>query len=171
MELDKLTSSTGEVLLFDFDSPAQVKRWEKVDDQVMGGNSSGQLKWNNKKYATFEGEITLTNESGFASVRCLINPLQSANGIIIRARGSKKYKFKLRTDPFLDGVSYMLPFQSTNYWQEIELPFKLFQPTFRGLVLPDAPVLEPAKVSQIGILISDQQVGPFKLDIDWIKTF
>ena len=38
------------------------------------------------------------------------------------------------------------------------------------LVLPDVPPLNAAKVSSVGLLISDKQAGPFRLEIDWIKA-
>jgi len=37
-------------------------------------------------------------------------------------------------------------------------------------VLADAPALDPAKVTSVGFLISDQQEGPFQLDVAWIKA-
>jgi monofunctional biosynthetic peptidoglycan transglycosylase len=43
-------------------------------------------------------------------------------------------------------------------------------PTFRGRVLTDVRTLNPAKVSAVGFLIADKQVGPFRLEVASIRT-
>jgi len=50
------------------------------------------------------------------------------------------------------------------------LPLKDFVASLRGRVLTDVPPLNPAKVSSVGFLISDQQAGPFRLEVAWIKV-
>ena len=50
------------------------------------------------------------------------------------------------------------------------MPFKGFVPTFRGRVLTDVPPLNPAGVVSVGLLISDKQEGPFKLELAWIRA-
>ena len=45
-----------------------------------------------------------------------------------------------------------------------------FVPTFRGRVLSGEPLLDPAKVTSVGFLISDKQAGPFQLEVAWIKA-
>jgi hypothetical protein len=50
------------------------------------------------------------------------------------------------------------------------LPFKQFIPTFRGRVLSGEPPLDPTKVTSVGFLISDNQAGPFQLEVAWIKV-
>jgi NADH dehydrogenase [ubiquinone] 1 alpha subcomplex assembly factor 1 len=55
-------------------------------------------------------------------------------------------------------------------WAEHRLAFKDFAPTFRGRILPDVPPLDPAKATAVGLLISDQQEGPFKLELALIKA-
>jgi len=55
-------------------------------------------------------------------------------------------------------------------WEEHRLPFKHFVATFRGRVLSGEPPLDPAKIASVGFLISDQQDGPFQLEISSIKA-
>ena len=55
-------------------------------------------------------------------------------------------------------------------WEEHRLPFKQFIPTLRGRVLSGEPPLDPAKVTSVGFLISDNQAGPFQLELEWIKA-
>ena len=64
-------------------------------------------------------------------------------------------------------------FQKTNGYgrsEEHRLAFKDFVPTFRGRILTDVPPLNPTKATSVGLLISDQQEGPFKLEVAWIKA-
>jgi hypothetical protein len=55
-------------------------------------------------------------------------------------------------------------------WEEHRLPLKQFVPTFRGRVLSGKPPLDPAKVTSVGVLISDKQDGPFRLEIAWVHA-
>jgi monofunctional biosynthetic peptidoglycan transglycosylase len=41
---------------------------------------------------------------------------------------------------------------------------------FRGRVLTDVPPLNPSKIASVGVLISDKQAGPFRLEMGWIKA-
>ncbi len=158
--------------LFEFACCEELANWQVANDDVMGGNSTSHLNWNTSKTITFSGELSQENKGGFASARTLISNFEAKSGVSLRIRGDLKYKFKLRTDPFLDGINYVHPFQGNyNQWQEIHLPFSDFKPSFRGLILPDAAPLDPSKIQQIGILISDSQTGPFSLEIDWIKAY
>ena len=50
-------------------------------------------------------------------------------------------------------------------WEEYRLAFKDFVPTIRGRTLTGVPPLNPANVTSVGFLISDQQAGPFRLEI------
>jgi NADH dehydrogenase [ubiquinone] 1 alpha subcomplex assembly factor 1 len=55
-------------------------------------------------------------------------------------------------------------------WEEHRLAFSDFIPTFRGRVLANVPPLRPANIRSVGLLISDQQAGPFKLEVAWIQA-
>jgi len=55
-------------------------------------------------------------------------------------------------------------------WQEIYVPFDEFVPTSFGRVRKDLPALDPSKIRSFGFLISDKQVGPFSLEVEWIKA-
>ena len=49
-------------------------------------------------------------------------------------------------------------------WIEIFLPFIRFQASYRGRLLPDHPILNRRKISQIGLMVSDKQKGGFSLE-------
>lgn len=160
------------VVLFSFDEPESQDKWLAVNDGVMGGVSQGGLEVTGDGIAVFKGVVSLENNGGFASVRTSpgdwdLSPYQ---GIALRLRGDgKKYSFRLRTDRRFDGVSYSQTFEAPgSEWQTLLLPFSRFEPTWRGRPVPGAPPLDPAGIQGFGILISDKQEGPFRLEVEWI---
>jgi len=90
----------------------------------------------------------------------------------VRARGDgRRYKFTVRTESGFDTPIYQCAFTTKRgVWEEHRLGFKDFVPTFRGRVLSGQPPLDPVKVTSVGFLISDKQVGPFQLEVAWIKA-
>lgn len=58
-----------------------------------------------------------------------------------------------------------------NTWMIIRVPFQECLPVFRGRILDNVEPIAPRDIQQIGFLISDKQAGPFKLEIDWMKTY
>ena len=85
----------------------------------------------------------------------------------IEVRGpGKEFKLSLFTDDSLDNLSYQASFApSGNEWQSLSLPVAVFSASFRGRTVPGAPPLNPARVRQVGFMISARQAGPFTLDI------
>ncbi len=78
----------------------------------------------------------------------------------------KRYKLTLRTDQGLDGVNYQAVLQPpAGRWVEATVPLNLFNPSYRGRPVPNAPALRPEHVCQVGWMVADGQVGPFRLDI------
>jgi len=157
--------------LFDFASPTNAPVWQVVNDDVMGGVSSSRFSVTNG-VAVFRGELSLENNGGFASVRSLLSrhDLAGCDAFLIRVRGDgRRYKFTARTDPRFDSPIYQASFPTKpGEWEELRLPMNDFVPTFRGRLLSGQP-LDPAKVTSVGFLISDQQAGPFQLEVAWIK--
>lgn len=164
--------SAPEKTVFDFQSPTNAT-WQVVNDDVMGGVSTSSLRITNG-VAVFRGEVSLENNGGFASVRSLPArlDLSNADSLVIRVRGDgRRYKFTARMDQSFDTAIYQCAFTTKQgEWEEHRLPLKDFVASFRGRVLTDAPPLNPAKVTSVGFLISDNQSGPFQLDVAWIKT-
>jgi NADH dehydrogenase [ubiquinone] 1 alpha subcomplex assembly factor 1 len=170
---DEVATENTKVIV-DFSDPAEISRWRSVNDEVMGGVSSGGIKAVDPT-AVFEGTISLENNGGFASVRTASRDfaLAGVEGFIIRVRGDgKDYKLTARTDDAFDGVMYQATFETEEgQWREIRIPLADFTPTYHGRVLPDRPPLDGGKVRGIGFLISDAQEGPFRLEIAAVKAF
>ena len=169
------TPPEAEKMIFDFDSPDQAQDWLIVNDGVMGGLSQSEMIVTPAGTALFQGNVSLENNGGFASVRTYPIAYQMADyeGLSLRIKGDgQQYKLRLRTDNYLDGIAYQSDFQTQpDTWLDIRVPFNEFVPVYRGTIVPDAPKLDPARISQIGFMISNKQAGPFELEIDWIKAY
>jgi NADH dehydrogenase [ubiquinone] 1 alpha subcomplex assembly factor 1 len=156
----------------DLQSNPTIANWQIVNDDVMGGVSASSMEWADG-IAIFQGTVSLDNNGGFASVRTLLPPMDLAacDAIDIRVRGDgKRYKFTARMEPNLDSAIYQSPFTTqAGQWEQHRLPLKDFLPSYRGRMLHGQPPLDPAKMHSIGFLISDQQEGPFRLEIAWIR--
>jgi len=155
--------------LFDFGDPAAVDAWRAIDDRVMGGVSRSHLRQDRAGHAVFEGEVSLAQNGGFASVRS--SPGErgqaSATACLIEVRGdAKPFKLSLLTDDGFDSVNYQANFAPDKHlWQTISLPISSFRASFRGRDVPGAPALDPARIRQVGLMIAGRQSGPFALDI------
>ncbi|MCF8367949.1 MAG: CIA30 family protein [Bacteroidales bacterium] len=165
----------GDIVLFDFDSANTSGKWYVVNDDVMGGVSESKIAINSNGTATFSGTISGDNFGGFASVRARIENIPDENfkGVQIRLKGDgKSYNIRFRTDLNFDGYAYQAKvLTQENVWKEYKIPFKDFEPKFRGRTLSGKPELESKNIMQTGILIADKQFGEFSLDIDWIKFY
>lgn len=159
-------------IVFDFGPGAET--WPNIDDPVMGGRSRSRMSLANDA-AVFEGVVSLENNGGFASVRSVPaeHELQGFDGIALRVLGDgHTYGVRLRTDSRLDGVSYQAKITTeAGRWTEVRLPFESFVPVFRGRQIRGHPSLDPGAIRTFGLIISDQQEGPFRLEIDRIEAY
>lgn len=167
------TDAAAEKTLFNYQTTTNTAAWQVVNDDVMGGVSTSSFRLTNG-VAVFQGEVSLENNRGFASVRSFpaSQNISGCDAFVIRVRGDgRRYKFTARTDRSFDSAIYQSVFQTKKgEWEEHRLPMKDFVPTFRGRVLSGEPPLDPAKVTSVGFLISDNQAGPFQLELAWIKV-
>ena len=160
--------------LFDFTQPDAGQRWSIVNDGVMGGVSGSQFQIE-ENILVFAGFVSLENNGGFASIRSQpqLQDLSAYTGVVVRVKGDgKRYQFRLRTSSTLDRIAYTAGFDTQpDVWQTVRLPFTDFIPTSFGVVLTDVPSIDPRDIASFGMLISDNQEGDFRLEIDWIGTY
>jgi NADH dehydrogenase [ubiquinone] 1 alpha subcomplex assembly factor 1 len=163
-----------ERMVLTFNNPQSIESWSAVNDDVMGGVSDGGVRSTDSGTMGFFGSLSLENNGGFASIRSSRRDvdLASFDGLLVRLRGDgKRYCFNLRTDVRIMAGSYRVAFDTNaDEWQEIYLPFADFRPASFGRVRSDLPPLDPSKIRSFGFLISDKQVGPFALEVEWIKA-
>lgn len=154
--------------LFDFSDPGAIAEWGAIDDRVMGGVSSSQLRYDLAGHAIFEGNVSLERNGGFASIRSkpALRGEPGALTCVIETRAtSKRFKLNLLTDDAFDGVNYQASFSPEPSWQTLYIPLGTFRATFRGREVPGAPALDPARIRQVGLMITDRQAGPFALEV------
>jgi hypothetical protein len=161
-------------LVTDFPQGPGSLEWFVVNDDVMGGKSSGGFELNDGNLM-FTGS-TNTLGGGFSSVRSR-GPrmdLSEFSGIRLRVRGDgRRYSWQLRTNAMYRGreIGFWREFETTaGQWLGIDLPFADFVPKFRGNKLDVAPP-DPAHIRGLGLMISDGKDGPFAIAVDSVRAY
>jgi NADH dehydrogenase [ubiquinone] 1 alpha subcomplex assembly factor 1 len=153
--------------------PCALDQWYPVNDGVMGGRSQSRMDIGETvgeaTPLVFSGFVSLENNGGFASQRTRPQRCDFSNArgirLMVRADG-QRYKFILRTDPGFDGVAYQASFDTVmDRWQQTALDWEIFQPTFRGRIVPGHPPVDPSNIFQFGLMIAEKQAGPFRLEL------
>ncbi|MCO6436418.1 MAG: CIA30 family protein [Phycisphaerae bacterium] len=164
----------SERLLFAFDVPDAARKWVPVNDTVMGGVSTSTCRVTESGTLQFNGEVSLANNGGFASIRTGTSSLDlsSYDEFVLRIRSDgKRYALSVSTDyPIAAGAYYFNLKADAGEWREIRVPFHSFQARSFGRRIPGAPPMNTADIRAVGFIISDKQAGPFLLEIDWIKA-
>jgi len=155
--------------LVDFSRPEVVREFRIINDAVMGGISTSRLS-PTAAGVRFEGEVSLENNGGFASLRGPVRfPVESA-GLLATVRGDgQRYKLILKLDDSTGTAQYQAAFVAPREWQTLRFVPADFAPAFRGRAVA-APVVRFADVKYLGALISDQQAGAFWLELRDIKA-
>ena len=168
-----LMTSPG-VLLTDFTSNSSDLGWYVVNDTVMGGHSEGDFR-QERGGLSFTGR-TNTNGGGFSSIRTRPVQLDLSNHagiqLCIKADG-RRYTWRLSTNARWRGrqISYWANFETRDgAWSTVNIPFSSFVPRYRGLEL-DGPALDPAEITGMGLMIYDNQDGPFKLRLASVHAY
>ena len=172
---DTAMVNQNELVVFDFAKTSDREQWRPINDTVMGGISKSRLQLTKDENALFTGNVSLENSGGFASLQSKPSnyDFSGYEGIRIRVKGDgKRYKFSMKNNTFLDSPRYQAAFNTeSGVWTTIRIPFYTMVPTFRGTVLTNESIVDITKVKSFGLLISDKQEGPFRLEINWIKAY
>jgi hypothetical protein len=84
----------------------------------------------------------------------------------------QRCKLTLRQDDRWDGVVYPAHLDSKKGdWAVAMVSFARFVPTRHGRILTGMPEAQAEGLRSVGLLISDKQDGPFRLEIDWVKAY
>ena len=180
MTADELPSDAAksdteeEHMISDFTSATTDMGWYVVNDNVMGGRSEGDFEQDPGELH-FTGR-TNTNGGGFSSIRTkpLALDLSDRGGIQLRVKGDgRRYTWRLTTDARWRGrpVSYWADFEtSSDEWITVNIPFANFVPQFRGYKL-EGPALNAANITGMGLMIYDNEDGPFELRMASVSTY
>ena len=161
------TSLFGDIRLSKQNGKLSKLNWKVVNDTVMGGRSSSRWTSNSSAFI-FEGNLSLENNGGFASIRCELknNDLSNEDGIYLKVKGDgRKYQFRIQSK-VSRWANYSNEFKTKkDLVQTFYLPFKDFKPSWRGRRLNNLPTLKGEDVVGIGFLLGDKIQGKFKLEI------
>lgn len=163
------TAMAQEKTLYDFKANQSVNDWLIVNDGVMGGLSQSEFNKNPEGHAVFEGQISLENNGGFASVRhrLSITNIQSFTYVNLRVKSKPStYQFRIKKSN-RDSYSYIQEFEVTSEWTTVRLKLSDFYPRFRGRSL-NLPNFEADTIEEIVVLIGNKKPEEFKLEIDKI---
>lgn len=159
------------VILFSFDR-ADEAEWDVVNDGVMGGRSAGFV-------AVADGSLRFTGTlvtqgGGFTSVRApRAADLTGQVGIELRVRGSGR-QFEVALDDgtrmYGRNVSRRAPFATTAEWTVVRVPFRALRSSIFGRAV-NAPSINLASIREVALFILDGQDGPFRLDVDYVRSY
>ncbi len=148
--------------------------WKAVNDGVMGGLSAGGARLNEASLI-FEGTLN-TNGGGFSSIRHNINPnqLSSASSLALRLKpDGRRYRMTFRTNARYGWrpISFQadIPQSTAGDWAEVMVDFADLKASIFGRPVRGAE-FDKTKIQEIGIIIADAKDGPFRLELDWIKS-
>ena len=161
------------IMLEDFiGDPAE--RWYTVNDNVMGGRSSGGPSFADG-ILTFAGSID-TNGGGFSSIRSAPDPhdLSKQMGLLLRVKGDgRTYEISIYTNArYRDSLVRFRADVKTvaEEWVEIFVPFDSLNGSWRGQRINPQPELDLSQMRSMGLMLTDGQDGPFELQVDWIQA-
>ena len=163
-----------DLVLTEFTRSGPDLGWFVLNDNVMGGRSTGGFDIDDAGLL-FSGS-TNTRGGGFSSIRTapLKLDLSAYEGIRLRVKGDgRRYTWRLATDARWRGreVGYWADFDTTpGGWRDVDIPFADFLPQFRGYRL-DGPPLDASKIRAMGLMIYDEQDGPFELRLEHVMAY
>ena len=156
-------------MIYNFDNNSDLKRWGIVNDDVMGGISSSNLKINIDGSGVFEGRISTAYNGGFSSLRfnCKKTFIKQNTHFKIKLKGDgKEYQFRVKANRD-DYQSYIFLFKTSGDWETVTIPIKEMYAAFRGRKL-DMKNFNSNYFEQITFLFGNKKDENFKLLIDYI---
>lgn len=150
--------------IFQFSPESDITNWKVIDDEVMGGISSGNFTLNEEGYGNFFGEVSLENNGGFSSVQCKLNTIEIQNfkKLVLKLKGDgKEYQFRIK-DKKSNYYSYIYKFSTTKEWQTIEISLNEMYPAFRGRKL-NIGNFNANTIEQVAFLIANKKNESFQL--------
>ena len=160
-------ASTAGIEMIDFTQASEHQQWSAINDNVMGGISTGGIVYDGE-HSLFKGELSFENNGGFSSINRSLESLNPAvNNVELSFVGDGR-SYQLRFTTWKNGyrTNYKHSFETIK-GEPLTKVFKLkdFQAVFRGRLLNNAPELKAQDIKQFGFLIADKQPLPFALKL------
>lgn len=157
----------------DFGTQADGQDWMVINDEVMGGLSEGKAQLE-KNSIVFEGNVSLANNGGFASLRCPYQALDLTGYKTIEIRLKNKgvaFAFTLTTDR-----RYYIPYfkqaieTTSENWEIIRLELADFK-QYRLGTATGVSFTEDYhnQIIRMGFISNEKRAATFELEIDYIK--
>uniref|UniRef100_A0A383VGR7 NADH:ubiquinone oxidoreductase intermediate-associated protein 30 domain-containing protein n=1 Tax=Tetradesmus obliquus TaxID=3088 RepID=A0A383VGR7_TETOB len=163
-------------------SAEDLAAWERLDDVIMGGNSSSALEAAaDGSGAVWKGDLVVEG-GGFCGARtkALDMDLSGYDGLQLRVKGDGQiFKFNIKTDQDATPEStYQATFDTSpeGDWTTVRLPWSSFVPVKQAQSDPNRGPLDPARISKLGLVLSrfefnkapnpSYRPGKFQLAID-----
>ncbi|NQX96136.1 MAG: CIA30 family protein [Erythrobacter sp.] len=153
----------------DFSSTEEFSRWRVVNDGVMGGLSSGAMRFEDGR-VTYAGAIN-TNGGGFSSIRRPVARGTLAKAVALRVThesDGRAYKLSLRSSARYRGrpISFQAPIAAQSDTAIVR--FDDLRASFRGYSMGNVP-FDRAAVDEIGLILADGRDGPFEMSMQTIE--
>ena len=183
-------SAPLEKMLFPFHEAKEIDKYLVTTDRVVGGDTVAALSL--KRYASFasgcfEGIVRFEPDEaypngGFANFRTkqehrsvfelpfLSMWTYSALAMRVKTDG-RLYRFNLHSCDHSKEDVYQVEFTTRpGSWDTLVMPFPSFRLVSRGRLREDQYEFDRSALDGVGVLLADQQEGPFKMEIQWIKA-
>jgi len=155
--------------LLDFSRLEDTQTFRVINDDVMGGVSTSRLS-STDGAIIFAGEVSLENNGGFASFRGPVRFPAEAAALLLTVRGDgHRYKLTLKLDDSTGTNQYQAAFVAPREWQTLRFEPADFAASFRGRAVA-APIVRFVDAHYLGLLISDQQTGTFKIELKDVRA-
>ncbi|MEM1010917.1 MAG: CIA30 family protein [Planctomycetota bacterium] len=162
------------LLVTDFSETDANAGWRNVNDNVMGGRSDGQHRFEDDTMVLF-GDIN-TNGGGFTSVRLPIDQgnLAGMTHVTLRIKPDDRGPWRfIAYDADNRRINYRIDLEPTgelSEWQEVTIAMADMIPSWRGrsLSVERYGRVEPSRIYQIGLILNDTRDGPYELRVDRI---
>lgn len=152
----------------------EVNNWVVVLDGVMGGRSTGELSFTDHALV-MQGDISLENNGGFASVRSPWGQydLSEAEGIKMKVKGDgRKYTVMLEPTNQWYLPTYVVDVKTSKKWKTIDIPMSELRYSQVGRRMDQKPTAEDlAQVKRIGFILFDKQSGPYTLEVESLEFY
>ena len=140
--------------------------WQVVNDTVMGGFSRSDF-FCDQRELQFEGQLSLENNGGFASIISRLDaPFENFAGLRLAVSGDgRRYQARLRETSNSRNVAWRAYFSAPGEKSEVLLAPHDFEPVLRGDPAFGAKPLEQISIHYIGFMLTSQEPGPFRLRV------
>jgi len=157
----------------DFGKDKKGKKWQVINDGVMGGLSEGNAKLTENSIL-FKGEVSLDNNGGFSSLRRVFSSkdLSAFDEVKIRYKSSGiSLAFTIAVSQRWYVPNYKMSLPSTSSeWKTATMKLTDFRKHYIGKPMNETLKKEVlSDIVRIGFITDEKKYGDFEFEIDYIE--